>query len=137
MPTQERRPEQAKDRGGRRKGSKDRPQMRGAQRTNRHDCVLGPQDNAAIIDELRRFQPICSIAAKLNVARHTLEHYIHRTPELEQELQDRDESMIDLTERSIFDASLGTLPRGPQGGIAGTAANAVPRASPARRPISL
>lgn len=55
------------------------------------------------------------IAAKLNVSRRTLSTYIHGNPELEAELADRDESMIDLTERSIFDASIGKVTRDAQG----------------------
>lgn len=77
--------------------------------------VLRPADNAVIVSELRRFTPLCMIAAKLNVARHTLEKYVHTTPELQQELEDRDESMVDLTERSMFDASIGKIARDEKG----------------------
>ena len=77
--------------------------------------VLGPADNAVIVSELRRFTPLCMIAAKLNVSRHTLEKYVHTTPELQQELEDRDESMVDLTERSMFDASIGKIARDEKG----------------------
>ena len=98
--------------GHRRKGQKTAPQMRGAHKSG---PVLGEADNQVIIDELRRFTPLCSIAAKLNVARHTLEKYVHSTPELELELIDRDEAMIDLTERSMFDASIGNVARDKDG----------------------
>lgn len=77
--------------------------------------VLSEADHADIIGELRRFTPLCAIAAKLNVARRTLEDYVHATPELERELQDRDESMVDMAERSLFDLSLGNIPRDEKG----------------------
>lgn len=44
------------------------------------------------------------------MARHTLSRYIHGNPALEAELEDRDESMVDLTHRALFDASIGNAP---------------------------
>ena len=107
MPTQERTKV-----GHRPKGKRNAPQMRGQGGGKE---VLGPADNAVIVSELRRFTPLCMIAAKLNVSRHTLEKYVHATPELQQELEDRDESMVDLTERSMFDASIGKIARDEKG----------------------
>ena len=98
--------------GHRPKGKRNAPQMRGQGGGKE---VLGPADNAVIVSELRRFTPLCMIAAKLNVARHTLEKYVHTTPELQQELEDRDESMVDLTEQSLFQASLGKVVRDEKG----------------------
>ena len=49
------------------------------------------------------------------MARHTLSRYIHGKPELEKELEDRDESMVDLTHRALFDASIGNAPMGKDG----------------------
>ena len=91
------------------------PKLRGTQRKSRTEKVLGPADDEVIIDELRRFAPICAIAAKLNVARHTLSSYIHGNKTLEDELEDRDESMVDLTHRALFDASLGKHPTDAKG----------------------
>lgn len=107
MPTQE-----GTKVGHRPKGKRNAPQMRGQGGGKE---VLGPADNAVIVSELRRFTPLCMIAAKLNVARHTLEKYVHTTPELQQELEDRDESMVDLTERATFDASIGKISRDEKG----------------------
>ena len=95
-------------------GKRD-PKMRGNQRKDRTAKVLSEEDHETIIDELRRFTPLCAIAAKLNVARHTLERFVHSTPELERELVDRDESMVDMAERSIFDLSLGNVQRDERG----------------------
>ena len=91
------------------------PKMRGPQRKDPTAQVLTEADHEEIIGELRRFTPLCAIAAKLNVARHTLEKYVHATPALERELQDRDESMVDMAERSLFDLSLGNVPRDSEG----------------------
>ena len=113
MPTPKdkaRRPGKAKD--GR---ALQNPRLRGTQRKSRTEKVLGPADDQTIIDELRRFAPICLIASKLNVARHTLSRYIHGKPELQSELEDRDESMVDLTHRALFDASIGNAPMGKDG----------------------
>ena len=44
------------------------------------------------------------------MARHTLSRYIHGNPALLAELEDRDESMVDLTHRALFDASIGNAP---------------------------
>ena len=90
---------------------KRNPKMRGTQRKDQTAKVLSEADHEEIIGELRRFTPLCAIAAKLNVARSTLERYVHATPELESELTDRDESMVDMAERSLFDMSLGNVPR--------------------------
>lgn len=49
------------------------------------------------------------------MARHTLSSYIHGNETLEAELEDRDESMIDLTHRALFDASLGHHPTDAKG----------------------
>lgn len=94
---------------------KRNPNMRGVQRKDQTAKVLSEADHGEIIGELRRFTPLCAIAAKLNVARNTLEHYVHATPELERELEDRDESMVDMAERSLLDMSLGNIPRDPDG----------------------
>ena len=91
------------------------PNMRGSQRRDRTAKVLSEADHAEIIGDLRRFTPLCAIAAKLNVARHTLEDYVHATPELESELNDRDEAMVDMAERSLFDMSLGNVQRDKDG----------------------
>ena len=107
MPTQE-----GTKVGHRPKGKRNAPQMRGQGGGKE---VLGPADNAVIVSELRRFTPLCLIAAKLNVNRHTLERYVHSVPSLQQELEDRDESMIDLTEQSLFQASLGKVVRDEKG----------------------
>ena len=79
------------------------------------ETFLKEADEPLIIEELRRFTPMCMIAAKLNVSRHTLINYVHSHAHLEQELKDRDEAMIDLTARSIFDASIGKHPIGANG----------------------
>lgn len=113
MPAEEKPKATRKKPGG--QPGKRNPQMRGSQRTDRTAKVLSPADHETIIDELRRFTPLCAIAAKLNVTRHTLERYVHSTPELQSELDDRDESMVDLAERSIFDLSLGNVQREPDG----------------------
>ena len=108
----------AKSKTGKRPGGqpgKRNPQMRGVQRKDQTAKVLSKEDHETITSELRRFTPLCAIAAKLNVSRHTLERYVHATPELEQELQDRDESMVDMAERSLFDMSLGNVPRDEKG----------------------
>ena len=54
---------------------------------------------------------MCTIAAKLNVARHTLARYIHGKPELQKELDDSVESQIDMTQRAMFDAAIGNVAR--------------------------
>lgn len=100
-----------KSKGGRPKGSKGDKSLRGNQRKDRHEKVLGPKDDETIIDELRRFAPMCTIAAKLNVARHTLARYIHGKPELQKELDDSVESQIDMTQRAMFDAAIGNVAR--------------------------
>ena len=94
---------------------KRNPKMRGVQRQDIKAKVLSEADHEEIIGELRRFTPLCMIAAKLNVSRHTLEKYVHATPALERELTDRDESMVDMAERSLFDLSLGNIPRDSEG----------------------
>ena len=91
------------------------PKMRGSQSRGWAAKVLSEADHAEIIGELRRFTPLCAIAAKLNVARRTLEDYVHATPELEGELEDRDEAMVDMAERSLFDMSLGNVQRDKDG----------------------
>lgn len=117
MPTEKTRKAGKGGKGGRPKGTGRPldPKLRGTQRKDRHETVLGEADNETIIDELRRFAPLCTIAAKLNVSRKTLAAYVHATPELESELQDRDESMVDLTERALFDASIGNVARDSKG----------------------
>ena len=55
------------------------------------------------------------IAAKLNVARKTLANYVHSHPHLQAELDDRDESMIDMTQRALWDASIGNVKRDANG----------------------
>lgn len=40
---------------------------------------------------------------------------MHSVPELQQELDDRDEGMVDLTQRSLFDAAIGNIQRDSQG----------------------
>ena len=96
---------------------KRNPQMRGSQRKDRTAKVLSQADHPKIIEELRRFAPLCTIAQKLNVSRHTLERYVHSVPELEQEYIDKDESMVDLIERSMFDAAIGNVRRDERGRI--------------------
>ena len=61
------------------------PKMRGSQSRGWAAKVLSEADHEEIIGELRRFTPLCMIAAKLNVSRHTLEKYVHATPALERE----------------------------------------------------
>jgi len=114
MPT-----EKEKSKGGRPPGSKTDPSKRGAnQKGDRNGAeVLGPQDDKLIIAELRRFSTLVTIAAKLNVSRKTLAKYIHTTKHLQEELEDRDEAMIDLTERSLFDAAIGNLPKDKDGRV--------------------
>lgn len=51
------------------------------------------------------------------MSRHTLERYVHSVPELEQEYIDKDESMVDLIERSMFDAAIGNVRRDERGRI--------------------
>ena len=58
---------------------------------------------------------MCAIAAKLNVARKTLYRYIHGNPRLQEELDDRDESMVDLTHRALFDESIGNVKKDADG----------------------
>lgn len=57
------------------------------------------------------------IAAKLNVSRKTLEKYVHTHPDLEDEYGDMNESMVDMAERSLFDASVGNVKRDKDGRV--------------------
>lgn len=106
-----------KGKAGRPKGRQSAPWLRGQAgiACKLGETVIKEADEPMIIDELRRFTPVCMIAAKLNVARHTLWHYINNHPAILSELKDRDEAMIDLTARSIFDASIGKHPIGANG----------------------
>ena len=109
-------PEKEKSKGGRPRGSRNDPSKRGQIAGKpRSQGVLGERDDAVIVDELRRFAPLCAIAAKLNVARSTLCRYVHGKPSLQQELEDRDEAMIDLTQRALWDESIGNVKRDPDG----------------------
>lgn len=105
-----------KSKGGRPRGSRNDPAKRGQiVGKPRSQGVLSERDDAVIIAELRRFAPLCAIAAKLNVARSTLCRYVHASPALQQELDDRDESMIDMTQRALWDESIGNVKRDPDG----------------------
>lgn len=106
-----------KGKAGRPFGSKTAKYLRGVHGLycQGGETAIKEADEPLIIEELRRFTPMCMIAAKLNVARHTLINYVHSHANLEQELKDRDEAMIDLTARSIFDASIGKHPIGANG----------------------
>lgn len=106
-----------KGKAGRPLGRKTAKYLRGVQGVycKGGETALKEADEPLIIEELRRFTPMCMIAAKLNVSRHTLINYVHSHAHLEQELKDRDEAMIDLTARSIFDASIGKHPIGANG----------------------
>lgn len=105
-----------KGRPGRPPGRRNNPALRGQiVGKPRTQGVLNERDEPIIIDELRRFQPLCAIAAKLNVARSTVERYVHSHPHLQRELDDRDESMIDMTQRALWDASIGNVKRDSNG----------------------
>jgi hypothetical protein len=106
-----------KGKAGRPKGRETAKYLRGVQGLycQGGETALKEADEPLIIEELRHFTPMCMIAAKLNVSRHTLINYVHSHAHLEQELKDRDEAMIDLTARSIFDASIGKHPIGANG----------------------
>jgi len=49
------------------------------------------------------------------VARHTLSKYVHGNPTLNQELVNRDESMVDMTQRALFDEAIGNYKRDSKG----------------------
>ncbi len=69
--------------------------------------VLGADDHAVIIAGLRDFTPLVDIAAHLKVSRATLSAYIKSHEGLRRELDDRNESLIDLVEKALFDAATG------------------------------
>lgn len=106
-----------KGKAGRPKGRQRAPWLRGSVGVycQGGETAIKEADEPTIIKELRLFTPMCEIAKKLKVARHTLINYVHAHPHLEAELKDRDEAMIDLTARSIFDASIGKHPIGANG----------------------
>ncbi len=76
---------------------------------------LTDKDKPTIIAELRRFAPLCTIASKLGVARMTLWRFINAHEDVKSELQDCNESMIDLTQRALWDESVGNFKRDARG----------------------